>query len=83
MGKDDKLTDTDMNPGTPHGVGESTSRRGEDIRDEDGVEAGRQPEVGTSGADRPYGKSTARDATGIDPQDPIDPDMMGGSDSKQ
>jgi hypothetical protein len=79
----DKLTDTDMDPGTPHGAGESTTRRGEDIRDEDGVEAGREPEVGTSGADRPYGKSTARDVTSIDPQDPIDPDMMGGSDSKK
>src|SRR2546423_2865421 len=28
---DKELTDTDMNPGDPHGVGESTTRRGEGV----------------------------------------------------
>ena len=38
-------------------------------------EAGRHPNQGTKGADRPYGGSTARGATGVDPQDPINEDM--------
>ena len=72
---DKELTDTDMNPGTQHGVGESTTRRGEDVIKEEGPEPGRKPNEGTSGADRPYGTSDARAATGVDPQDPIDKDM--------
>lgn len=47
-------------------VGESTSRRGEDMRDKDGKEAGRI-DTGTKGpTDRPTGESTKRDVTGID-----------------
>jgi len=42
---------------------------------EEGPEAGRHPNQGTKGADRPYGGSTARGATGVDPQDPINEDM--------
>ena len=49
----------------PEGVGESVGRRGEDIRDEDGKEAGRQDQ-GTEGkSDRPVGTSDERDRTGI------------------
>jgi len=56
---------------TPHGVGESTTRRGEDVIKEEGPDKGRRPNEGTSGADRPYGSSTARSATGVDPQDTV------------
>jgi hypothetical protein len=49
----------------PEGVGESTSRRGEDIGASS--EAGRQ-DTGTRGrSDRPVGESTDRDRTGVDP----------------
>lgn len=72
---DKELTDTDMNPGTQHGVGESTTRRGEDVIKEEGPEPGREPNQGTTGADRPVGTSTSRSATGVDPQDPVDEDM--------
>jgi hypothetical protein len=49
-------------------VGESTTRRAEDIAKE--KEPGRQ-DTGTEGdANRPTGTSTARDATGVDPQEP-------------
>ncbi len=49
--------------------GESTTRRAEDIADE--KEPGRQ-DTGTEGkANRPTGTSTARDATGVDPQEPV------------
>lgn len=47
-------------------VGESTTRSGEDIVDDDGKEAGRT-DTGTEGpTDRPTGESTKRDVTGID-----------------
>lgn len=47
-------------------VGESVTRRGEDMGDKDGKEAGRV-DTGTEGpTERPTGESTERDATGID-----------------
>ena len=47
-------------------VGESVTRRGEEIVDDDGKEPGRV-DTGTQGpTDRPTGTSTERDATGID-----------------
>jgi hypothetical protein len=62
------VTDEKGNP--PETSGESTTRRGEEIaRDE--KEAGRH-DTGKQGAsERPAGKSTARDRTGVDPQGPI------------
>lgn len=50
------------------------TRRGEDVKEQEGVEAGRA-DTGDSGGvtHRPTGTSTARDMSGIDPQDPIDP----------
>ncbi len=49
----------------PEGVGESAGRRGEDVRDDDGKEAGRRDD-GTKGeTDRPEGTSDDRDRTGI------------------
>ncbi|MCX9193342.1 hypothetical protein C3Y87_18425 [Carbonactinospora thermoautotrophica] len=56
---------------TPLGVGESITRRGEDIAEHE-HEPGRVTE-GTKGpTERPYGTSTAEDSTGVDPQEPID-----------
>jgi len=58
----------------PDGVGESMTRRGEDVVEDEGKEAGRH-DAGTQGeTERPVGTSTARDSTGVDPQDPIDPE---------
>ena len=77
---DKELTDTDMNPEAVKGVGESTTRRGEDVIKEEGPEPGRHPNEGTKGADRQYGSSDARAATGVDPQDPVtegSPNMPG------
>jgi hypothetical protein len=42
--------------------------RGEDIKDRDGKEPGRD-DAGTTHADRPAGGSTARDSTAINPDD--------------
>jgi hypothetical protein len=59
-------------PDYPDGVGESTTRRAEDVTAEEGKEPGRY-DSGTQGqSERPYGGSTARDATGVDPQEPAD-----------
>ena len=54
----------------PDDVGESISRRGENMVDADGKESGRQ-DTGTDDtpAQRPTGTSTPRDTTGVDPQD--------------
>lgn len=47
--------------------------KGEEATEHDGKERGRKDE-GETGAKRPTGKSSARDSTSINPQDPIDPD---------
>lgn len=44
------------------------SRKGEEIKEDDGKESGRH-ETGSSHADRPTGTKTARDATSINPED--------------
>jgi hypothetical protein len=54
-------------------VGESTTRRGEDVIAE-GKEPGRYDSPAQGESQRPAGTSTARDATGVDPQEPIDGD---------
>jgi hypothetical protein len=54
-------------------VGQSASRRGEDISEQDGKEAGRQ-DTGPQGASqRPSGTSSGRDVTSVNPQEPIEP----------
>ena len=54
---------------TPDNVGESITRRGEEIADADGKEAGRD-NLGTEGkAQRPVGTSDSRDVTSVDPDD--------------
>ncbi len=61
------VSSTDTEASSPHGVGESVSRRGEDVKDEEGQEPGRK-DTGTSGeAQRPEGTSDERDTTGVDP----------------
>jgi hypothetical protein len=44
------------------------TRKGEEMKGEEGKEAGRH-EAGTTHADRPAGKATARDSTSINPDD--------------
>jgi len=67
----DKVSDTDMDPNTPKGAGDSTTRRGEDVAKDDGREFESQ---GTKGADRPVG-SRDPDKSGAAPSKPIDEDM--------
>ncbi len=54
----------------PDDVGESVGRRGENMVDADGKEAGRQ-DTGTDDtpAQRPTGTSTPRDTTGVEPEE--------------
>jgi hypothetical protein len=66
----DKTSDTDMNPGSTKGVGDSTTRRGEDVAKEDGREF---ESKGTKGADRPVGEMKAQ--PGAMPSETIDEDM--------
>ncbi len=61
------MTEQQNSTGPAHTPG---ARKGEEIVQREGEEPGR---VETTGGDHPTGKSTARHATGIDPQDPIDP----------
>ena len=60
-------TPADAEP-APAGVGESTTRRGEDVVKQEGKEAGRQ-DTGTHAAPsgRPTGTSEPRDATALKP----------------
>jgi hypothetical protein len=59
----------------PEGVGESVTRRGEQVVQQEGPDEGRV-DLGTQGrSERPVGTSTARAATGVDPQESADPDM--------
>ncbi|WP_427007884.1 hypothetical protein [Pseudarthrobacter sp. H2] len=69
-GSDETPEDAAM---APEGVGESTTRRGEDVIKGEGKEPGRE-DTGThpTPADRPTGESSPRDATGVKP--PEDPD---------
>jgi hypothetical protein len=67
-GNGDGVSPTDTEPSSPHGVGESVSRSGEEVGQEDGKEAGRT-DTGTEGkAARPTGTSDSRDQTSVDPQ---------------
>lgn len=56
----------------PENVGKSTRPRGEEERQRE-PEPGRRDVQPHGPSQRPAGTSTARDSTGIDPQDPIDP----------
>jgi hypothetical protein len=61
---------TDTEPKSPFGVGESTNRRGEEIA----AEKGGEPEGYKGVSQRPYGTSSADEATGVDPQGPRHPE---------
>lgn len=64
----------DTSAATPLGVGTSTSRRGEDVADQETPQPGHH-DTGPKGASqRPSGTSSAERVTGIDPQEPIDED---------
>jgi hypothetical protein len=67
----DKVSATDMDPDTPKGVGDSTTRRGEDEAKDDGREFKSQ---GKKGADRPVG-SRDPDESGVATSENIDKDM--------
>ncbi|MCU1453523.1 MAG: hypothetical protein JWN46_1669 [Acidimicrobiales bacterium] len=56
---------TDDAPDSPHGVGESPSRSGEDLKDKDGKEAGREDAGAHPDSGRPTGTSDKRDITGV------------------
>lgn len=63
-----------MTKGNPGNVGQSDTRRGEHIRQKEGKESGRV-DTGTKGqSQRPTGKSTPRDLTGVDPEDTLESD---------
>ena len=66
----DKTSDTDTNPGSSKGVGDSTTRRGEDVAQEDGRDF---QSKGTKGADRPVGEM--KDKPGAMPSENLDEDM--------
>jgi hypothetical protein len=66
---DDSVTEDQE--GDPKNVGKSTTRRGEDVSKQED-ESGRF-HLGHKGkSERAHGTSTARDSTGVDPQEPID-----------
>lgn len=59
----------------PEGVGESMTRRGEDVSEQEGQAAGRK-DLGTKGeSQRPYGTTEPEKAPGVKPSVPIDQDM--------
>jgi hypothetical protein len=64
-------TATDTTAASPHGVGVSYGRRGEEVAERDGKEAGRDDEA-REHQDRPAGSSGPRDSTGVHPQDPAE-----------
>jgi hypothetical protein len=72
-GEGDPMPEPDDPRLPPDHAGQSTGRRGEDIAEQDGKEAGRQDTGPKGESQRPTGTSSARDVTGVDPQDPIAP----------
>ena len=63
---------TEPGPGAPERAGKPGRPRGETERARN-PEPGRHDAPPKGPARRPRGKSSARDTTSIDPQDPIDP----------
>jgi hypothetical protein len=59
---------TDATAASPLGVGVSAGSRGEDLAED-------EREEGTKGrSGRPYGGSSQKEATGVDPREPTEPD---------
>jgi hypothetical protein len=72
-------TATRADAATPGDVGTSTTRRGEDVVEDDG-EDGRHRTGTQGGSQRPVGESSPRDSTSIDPQESSGPTTpVGGS----
>jgi hypothetical protein len=67
------VSSTDLEPVPALGVGESTSRRAEDIARR-AAEPGRWYQGRKGRSRRPAGTSTPRDASAVDPQEPISAD---------
>jgi hypothetical protein len=65
-------------PDDPGNVGQSSTARGEDVQEREGKEPGRESGPPQGESQRPTGTSTARDYTGVDPQDPVSDDPSGG-----
>jgi hypothetical protein len=60
-------------PTPPNPVHQPGTGKGEEKVKSEGKEPGRK-DTGTAGkANRPTGKSTARDSTGVNPKEPVDP----------
>jgi hypothetical protein len=57
-------------PGSPRGVGVSTSRSAEEVAKSEGKEPGREDTGVEHPSERPTGTSSARDSTGVHPQEP-------------
>jgi hypothetical protein len=64
------ISPTEMEPKSPFGVGESHTRRGEEVAAEEGKKAEGRKGV----SQRPYGTTDPEEATGVDPQGPQHPD---------
>jgi hypothetical protein len=64
------ISPTDTDPKSPFGVGESHTRRGEEIA----VEEGKKAESRKGASQRPYGTTDPEEATGVAPQGPQHPD---------
>ncbi len=68
--------------GNPRDVGKSVTKGGEELS-KPGKEPGRDDMGEKDDSGRPIGMSTARDRTGIDPQDPIDPTVPNAAPGKE
>jgi hypothetical protein len=68
------MTEQQKPPNPPDPAHQSGTSKGEEKVKEEGKQAGRK-DTGTTGeAKRPTGKSTAKDSTGVNPKDPVDPE---------
>ena len=68
MARDTHDSVTRHEKGSPENVGKSTTRRGENVVKTEGKEAGRYEVEEKGSSERPAGKSTLRDQTGVDPK---------------
>lgn len=68
------MADQQKTPDPPEPSHQPGTSRGEKKVEEEGKQTGRQTTGTTGEAKRPTGKSTAKDSTGINPKDPVDPE---------
>lgn len=67
------VSSTETEPEGPLGVGVSSTRRAEEVAAEE-EEEGRRKEGVDDRTGRPYGTSTPEQATGVEPQEPVEKD---------